>query len=155
MSCKKPLTGVILLRIFSMKVILEDESNSPFRVPAGTYSARCIRSRPAKRKHCPHCAFENQVVLDFTVSFPDQDQDYIVSAQRCVRTKHCINRLSVFLNQWLEEPYYDYVERDGSFDLDRVIGKRADVVVENVQTYPHPYAYSKLACALPPGRLVD
>ena len=138
-----------------MIVKLDDNSKSPFHVPSGTYAARLSRSAPAKKKHCKFCSLVNQVTLYFDVDVEEMQQHGVVSATRCVGNIHCINRLGLFMKQWMEDQFYDYVEEDGAVDLDRFLNKRADVVVETLQVYPYPHPYSKLACALPSGRLLD
>ena len=139
-----------------MIVQLGGASASAFHVPSGIYSGTLLRSQPAKKKFCKFCSLEKQVTLYFSLRGADDiDNGYVGAATRCVNTNHCIYRLSQLLEQWLEDRYWDYVNEDGSFDFDKIEGKRADIVIEQIPTALHPVPYSKVTCVLPAGRLTE
>lgn len=140
-----------------MQLNLGQTTNNPFEVPEGYYIGTFFRYRPAKKPFC-RCALDQQMRFDFSLVDSDgHDEGYIGSATLCT-TRRCqqqFHGVRFFLEHWLGDRFYDFLDSDGNIELDRLLHRKADVQIVEVSTAKHAQPYSKLEKALPPGTLIE
>jgi hypothetical protein len=63
--------------------------------------------------------------------------------------------MRLFLEQWLGDRFYDFVDSEQDIDLDRLLNRKADIQIIQIQGPNHAQPYSKLEGAFEPGTLIN
>ena len=131
-----------------MKLIVGQDDT--FNNPEGKFRAILIRVGPPPKPLKKSCT--TQVRLTFRTSLPS-GKEHLVARTFCADLSFG-SELHQFLNSWLGKELKTMADACGELDLNLLVDKQADLIIEHKHTAGHDDPYVNICGIFPRGTLV-
>ena len=131
-----------------MELLIEKKRD--FNCPQGNFRALMTNIRP--QHNFDHGKMVSCVRLTLDVEAPGNEENTITVARNFTPSLEPGSPLRQILESWLGKEFFNQ-NTGNKFELDDLLGRKADITVEHIQNKGRPNPYCHLAAMYPPGTL--